>query len=140
MSAFWILRILLSLPLALLIMPIQSCGAPPERQLLSVSISPTAGAPGVGSDQVQFVATGYYNTEPYVVTPLQADWGACAYPLKVATVTQDGLATCAKGASGTISVEAWVINPPGAPVCNVVDCAGRSPCSSIGAAAQLTCP
>ncbi len=131
--------LIVALPLAFGAVLLDSCGAPPQRQLLSVSISPTAGAPGTGSDQVQFVATGYYNTEPYVVTPLSATWGACASPKKVATVTQDGLATCAQGASGTVAVEAWVTVSPG-PVCNVIDCAGRMACGDIGASASVTCP
>jgi len=137
------LRVLLVILLAALsTLFLASCAAPPPtRQLLSVTISPaSATAPGSAGGQVQFVATGYYNTAPYVVTPLQANWGASHCPKEAATITQDGLATCAQGVSGTTTVEAWVMNPPGAPVCNVIDCAGRPACGNIGTAAQLTCP
>jgi hypothetical protein len=119
---------------------IQGCGASPTRQLVSVTISPSsAQAKGYPNGEVPFVATGHYNTDPMTVTPLQATWGASVYPAKIATVTQSGLATCTQGISGTTVVEAWVAAPPGTPVCNTIDSAGR-PCGAIGAAANLTCP
>ncbi len=109
------------------------------RQLLSVTISPTnATAPLSPASQVQFVATGYYNTAPYTVTPLEATWGASSYPEPIASTTQGGLATCIQGVSGTTTVEAWVQLVPS--VCNVIDSAGRSGCGNIGVSAQLTCP
>ena len=125
------------LPLAACAIFLNSCGAPPQRQLLSVSISPAAGAPGTGSDQVQFVATGHYNTAPFTVTPLQANWGRFNWP--VATVTESGLAQCT--AAGTTTIEAWVVPPPGpGAICNVIDPAGRVCGEGVGATAQLTCP
>lgn len=134
-----VLLLVSGLPILLLF---QACSNPgPTRQLLSVSISPvTVTAPGSG--QVQFVATGYYNTEPYTVTPLQANWGvepATGTAQKIVAIAQDGTANCTAGATGTSTVEAWVEILPGGPVCNVIDGAGR-PCGSIGASAQLVCP
>jgi len=118
---------------------VQACGAPStstERKLVSITVSPTsATASGAAGGQVQFVATGHYNTEPYTVTPLDAKWGACP---NVATVTQTGLATCAEGASGTTSVAAWVVT--GGPVCNAITCTGQPCGGNIGANAELTCP
>ena len=117
---------------------LQSCGAPATtRQLLSVTISPSS-ATAPGSNQVQFVATGHYNTEPLTVTPLGATWGATKFPQQVASTTQDGLATCVAGASGTTTIEAWVQVTPS--VCNLIDSAGRPGCGNVWAAAQLTCP
>lgn len=140
------LRIVLSALLPLVtFLPFAACGgsgglSSPSRQLLSVTISPAAvTAPATPPGQVQFVATGYYNTEPYTVTPLQATWGAAMFPQQVATVTQDGLASCAAGASGTTTVEAWVMLATN-PMCQSIDSAGRPGCNNVGAAAQLTCP
>jgi hypothetical protein len=121
---------------------LQGCGGNSTmltRQLLSVTISPVeVTAPGSPASQVQFVATGHYNTEPYTVTPLPATWGTFTSPQKIASTTQSGLATCIQGGSGTTAVEAWVQLMP--PVCNVIDSAGRPGCGNIGASAQLTCP
>ncbi|MFP5205635.1 MAG: hypothetical protein ACLGSH_09780 [Acidobacteriota bacterium] len=113
------------------------CGGSPTRKLLSLTITPSAGAPGTGSSQVQFVATGHYNTAPYTVTPLQANWGRFNWP--VATIAETGLAQCT--AAGTTIIEAWVDTPQGpGPVCNVIDPAGRVCAEGVGAKAQLTCP
>lgn len=131
-------RVFLALAVLAPLMLFQSCGAPPViRQLISVTITPTTGAPSTGSDAVQFVATGNYNAPPYSVTPLQANWGRFNWP--VATVDQSGLATCT--ASGTTTIEAWVDTPsgPGA-ICDVIDPAGRVCGEGVGATAQLTCP
>lgn len=124
----------LFLPLAF----IPSCSTPTlaSRQLISVTISPVTGTAQNG--QVQFVATGYYSAEPYTITPLAATWGVYMFPQKIASTTQDGLATCS--ASGTTMIEAWVnVTPPGEPVCLAIDPAGR-PCGTIGGSAQLICP
>ncbi|HEX4036881.1 MAG TPA: hypothetical protein VHX37_02385 [Acidobacteriaceae bacterium] len=117
---------------------LQACGAaPPERRLLSVTISPPAAT--AQSAGVQFVATGTYNTAPYTVTPLTAAWGITLYPQQLGTITQNGLATCTKGSSGTSAVEAWVVISPG-PVCALIDSAGRPGCGNVWGSAQLTCP
>jgi hypothetical protein len=127
--------LLFTLPLILFV---QACGNPPTRQLLSVSISPESGTAQGSPGEVQFVATGTYNTEPYTVTPLTATWGVQSYPQSIATTTQSGLATCKQGGSGGTVVEAWVQVVP--PLCNVIDSAGRPGCGNVGASAQLTCP
>ncbi|MHB8302581.1 MAG: hypothetical protein ACYDC6_07075 [Acidobacteriaceae bacterium] len=137
-------RALLSvLPLAMSVAFIQGCGStlsrPLTRQLLSVTISPPAAdAKNYPSGEVPFIATGFYNMSPYAVTPLKATWGASAYPQKIGSVTQNGLATCLHGASGTTTIEAWVqLNPP---LCDSIDAAGRPGCGNVGASAQFTCP
>jgi hypothetical protein len=128
-------------PLLLVFLP-TACSNPgmnTSRQLLSVTITPSAGtAPAAPNSRVQFVATGTYNTEPYTVTPLQATWGVTNYPQAIASTTQNGLATCASGVSGTTTIEAWVqISPP---ACESIDSAGRPGCSNVGSSAKLTCP
>jgi hypothetical protein len=128
---------LLIAPWALLL---ESCtmGTGP-RTLQSVTISPTtANAPNSSSGQVQFIATGHYNTEPYIVTPLAATWGVSISPLKAAGITQNGLATCNQDVAGKVAVEAWVQVVPA--TCNTIDSAGRPGCGNVGGAAQLTCP
>ena len=127
--------LLFTLPLVLLV---QACGNPPTRQLLSVSISPTSGTAKGSPSEVQFVATGTYNTEPYTVTPLTATWGVQSAPQSIATTSQSGLATCKQGSSGATNIEAWVQVEPS--TCNVIDSAGRPGCGNVGGSAQLTCP
>jgi hypothetical protein len=125
----------------LFVLSLLSCTNPAAtRQLLSVTISPTFGAGQGSPGQVQFVATGTYNTEPYTVTPLEANWGVTSYPQAIATTTQSGLATCNQGGSGATTIEAWVAVPhyPQA-TCDVIDSAGRPACDSVGGSAQLTC-
>lgn len=113
---------------------VQGCSNPaPVRKLLSVTVSPAAGTAQGAPGGVQFVATGTYNTAPYTVTPLQADWGV--FDHSFAATTENGLATC-KGA-GTTTVEAWV--QISGPTCNVIDAAGM-PCGTISGRAKLTCP
>jgi hypothetical protein len=132
------LRILLLYPpLAFSTIFLQSCGAPVmSRQILSVTISPASAT--AQSGQVQFVATGTYNTAPYTVTPLTATWGISGYPQQLGTITQNGLAACSKSSSGTTTVEAWV--QLSGPVCNVIDSAGRPACNNVWGSAQLSCP
>jgi len=118
---------------------LQACANPLQtRQLLSVTITPVAGTATGTPGQVQFIATGTYNTEPYTVTPLTATWGVESYPQAIAATTQNGLATCSAGVSGTTTIEAWVQLEASA--CNIIDSAGRPGCGNVGASAQLTCP
>jgi hypothetical protein len=128
-------------PLLLVFLPV-ACSNPAmntSRQLLSVTITPSSGtAPAAPNSQVQFVATGTYNTEPYTVTPLQATWGVTSYPQAIASTAQNGLATCASGVSGTTTIEAWVQITPF--VCNVIDSAGRPGCGNVSGSAKLVCP
>lgn len=129
--------LLLRLPLVLALF-LQACGNPPTRQLLSVTISPASGVAQGSSGQVQFVATGTYNTEPYTVTPLAATWGVQSFPRVIAATSQSGLATCKQGSSGATTIEAWVQVTPA--TCNIIDSAGRPGCGNVSGSAQLTCP
>jgi hypothetical protein len=122
----------------LFLLCVQSCANPaPTRQLLSVTITPDSGTAQGNPGQIQFVATGTYNTAPFTVTPLEANWGVMSFPKSIATTTQNGMATCAQGSSGTTTIEAWVQLTPS--VCNVIDSAGRPACGNVAGAAQLTC-
>jgi|SRR5580704_13489000 hypothetical protein len=130
--------------LAVLAMAISlACGSSPQRVLKSVSLTPaTANA---GGSSVQFAATGYFNQQPSPVEPLTANWGACYqnHATTAVTVSENGLAQCAVGASGTYTVWAWSEN-------NSKNCGGTlpvpaNPCGGAGecqvtGTAQLTCP
>jgi len=125
-----------------------SCGGSPSesatRQLQSITLSPaTADAQNYPSGQVQFTATGYYNTAPQTVTPLSATWGTCYQnaPTNAVSVTSGGLAQCESGATGTYSI--WANDPafsvPYSGVnCNAITACGGG-CFVVGTA-QLTCP
>ena len=53
-----------------------ACGSG-SYKIQSITVSPaTADAQNYPNGQVPFVATGYYNSAPGTVTPLQANWGA----------------------------------------------------------------
>lgn len=110
---------------------------PSLGQLQSITLSPAvANANDYPNGDVQFVATGYYKTPPSPVTPLIVQtWGACQAnnPTSEVTVSSNGLAQCAEGATGTYSVFASVLTD-----CNVI-----GPCGSgcyVTGTAQLTCP
>lgn len=118
-----------------------SCGSSTSisgliRQPQSITLSPaTADAQNYPDGQVQFVATGHYNAAPYTVTPQSATWGACyqnAHSTAV-SVTNEGLAQCANGASGTYTIFAFDMTN-----CNVITACGGG-CTVVGSA-QLTCP
>jgi hypothetical protein len=121
-----------------------SCGANSdpgsERHLLSVTLSPTtADAQQSPDGKVQFIATGYYNTAPYTVTPLSAGWGTCYQdaPTSAISVTRTGLAQCASGAVGTYTV--WANDPP---VPLGANCLAMTACGGgcfVAGTAQLTC-
>jgi hypothetical protein len=113
-----------------------ACGS---HALQSITISPTsADAQDYPNGQVQFVATGYFKTDPLIVTPLPANWNALEQslsPTSAVSVTSTGLAQCADGALGTYLVEASDPMPlePGAYNCPFLGCV-------IEATAKLTCP
>jgi hypothetical protein len=113
-------------------------GSSSDRQLTAIVVSPASGTAPSAGGQVQFVATGIYNTAPYTVTLLVASWGVQSYPQAIASTDQTGLATCKQGSSGTTTIEAWV--QESGPVCNVIDSAGRPACNNIWSSAQLICP
>jgi hypothetical protein len=122
-----------------------ACGSSPApRALQSVSLSPTiANAQG---NPVQFTATGYFNDQPTTAKLTSANWGACyqgQQTLDVSVSTQ-GLAECAAGASGTYTVWAWAESAAGS--CGgdngevpANPCGGAGSCQITGTA-HLTCP
>ena len=126
-----------------------ACGS---RQIQSITLSPaSADAQDYPDGKVAFVATGYYNSPPTVVTPLQANWGAAAERLVngveiftpqdgAVTVDTNGVAQCAAGATGTFAVGAWIDlvvfgNPPCASFAF-----GPASCRTVLGTANLTCP
>lgn len=121
-----------------------SCGSNPMSnttgQLQSISLSPAvATAPTIGGD-VQFTATGHYNTYPYTVTPQPAMWGACYQnaPTTDVTVNDAGLAQCASAVGGgpkSTTYSVFAFDPTN---CNAVTACGGG-CTVVGTA-QLTCP
>ena len=124
-----------------------SCGASSgsdpssHRQLLSIALSPaTVDAQDYSGGQVQFTATGYYSTAPYMVTPLSAGWGTCYQnaSTNAISVTKAGVAQCASGAAGTYTV--WANDPPFAAGanCNAITACGGG--CFVAGTAQLTCP
>jgi len=110
-----------------------SCGSsqrPGQLQTITV-------APAVADAQAQFTATGYYINPSHTVTPQPANWGACfqGAPTTDVSVTTNGKAQCASGATGTYTVFASVAI--GGQTCAVNACGGG--CTITGSA-QLTCP
>jgi hypothetical protein len=104
----------------------------------SVTVSPAiADAEDFPGDQVQFVATGYYKTPPSPITPLAAMWGVCQNNAATAevTISSNGLAHCAAGATGKYSVFAGDFPDPS---CLAITACGGA-CMVTGTA-QLTCP
>jgi hypothetical protein len=105
-------------------------------QLQSISLCPAAAdAANYPDGQVQFTATGVFNTAP-TEAPIKTNiWAACQAngPTDDVVVSNTGVAKCAAGASGVYSVYTSV---PG--VCNLVGLCGKG-CQTSGYA-QLTCP
>jgi hypothetical protein len=118
-----------------------ACGNGPQRQIVSLSVSPS---PADGP-QAQFTATGTYTTHPVMVSPLQGNWSVLdnnGHPTTEVSINTNGLAQCASGASGIFTVGAWVLllpSPPPQGTCNVIGPFG-DPCGSVLGTAQLTCP
>jgi hypothetical protein len=103
--------------------------------LQSITVCPAVADAEDYDGQVQFFATGFYNTPPTMVTPLPAFWGACYQkaPTDAVVVSSNGLAQCTAGASGTFSVFA---SKP-------TTCTAIAVCGSgwqISGYSQLTCP
>jgi hypothetical protein len=121
-----------------------SCGSSansdPNRVLQSITLTPaTADAQDYPNGQVQFTATGFYNSVPNTVTPLSAGWGTCSdnAATTAVTVSQAGVAQCASGAVGTYTV--WANDYPSTNVgCNAVNACGGG--CMVAGSAQLTCP
>ncbi len=101
-----------------------------------ITISPTvANAQNYSGGKVPFVATGYFQTPPSPVSPLQATWGVCYQqaPTKEVTVSDIGVAECEAGASGAYTVFASRATTCGA----ITACGGGC---QISGYATLTCP
>jgi len=104
--------------------------------LQSVALSPTtADAQNYPNGKVQFSAVGYYEgkSSPTPLTP--TSWGVCQQnaPTTAVTVSNNGVAQCAQGASGTFTVFGSVPT-----MCNAITACGGG-CQVTGTA-QLTCP
>jgi hypothetical protein len=100
----------------------------------SISLCP-ATVTAQGSEQVQFVATGYFESEPKRITPLKTElWGVCQQnvPTTVVSISNTGVAQCQSGASG-----AYTVFTSDMTECNVIGPCG-SGCQVTGTA-QLTC-
>lgn len=128
---------LLLLTLAAIVL---ACGTSAPRTAKSVTISP-ASATAPASGAYQFTATGYFSKAPSPVTPLTATWGACSLDGSTTTnvtVTNNGLAQCGSGTSGTYTVWAFVMNADGG-TCGAIDACGGG-CGRVTGTAELNCP
>jgi hypothetical protein len=122
-----------------------ACSIAPQRQALTLSVTP-ASATAPANRQVQYTAAATYNTPPTSVSPVQATWGVAdstGTALTTAvTIDNNGLAQCTSAASGNYMVGAWIpqyAKPP------QVECLATTvygnPCGdSLLRTAQLTCP
>lgn len=117
-----------------------NCGAVTAQNssgsLQSISLCPAvADARQYPGNQVQFVATGEFNTSPSPVRPVKTQtWGACyqSSPTTNVTISATGLAQCAPGAAGT-----YVIFASNQPNCSAITACGGG-CQVTGYA-WLTC-
>lgn len=84
------------------------CGAMNSNRVLqSMAITPSNATAQMG--QMQFTATGTFSKPPSpapvpFVDPYSGSWAISN--LKIATISQSGLAKCISGASGTVTVTA----------------------------------
>ena len=132
-----------------------ACGANSRDPHLIQSLTlspPSADAQDYPAGKVVFVATGQYDTAPFMVTPLPASWGAesqfiwngsLTYGSADGAVSVDanGVAQCAAGASGTYAVVAWVTEDPSLHgTCGSGNSIGEPGCNIVQGMAQLTCP
>ena len=122
-----------------------ACGSSstPQRQLESISINPaTSDAQNYPNGQVQFTATGTYNTSPMTATLQDATWTAVFNNASTSevSITSDGVAQCAAGAVGVFSIGAWDVMHTNGATCTVVGPYGEPGCNAVLGKAQLTCP
>ncbi len=121
-----------------------ACSNNPQRQLQSISVSPSTADAQNFNNEVQFTATGTYNRSPITVTPLPANWGAADQnggTTTAVTIDSNGLAQCASGASGVYSIGAWDLMDATAKVtCDSIGPFGEPGCNAVLGTAQLTCP
>ncbi len=132
--ALFSLALLLAASLAL------SCGASsnPNSQLQSITITPLTASALAPNGQVQFTATGHYNTPPYTVTPQPAFWGACyqSAPTTAVSVTSSGLAACVTPDDPTVEYSVFAFDSTN-PGCNLTNACGGG--CTIAGTAQLIC-
>jgi hypothetical protein len=119
---------------------VTSCGGGASRVLESISISPN---PAVAKDgTAQLMATGTFSSAPVTVTPLPVDWSqsTCDNVCNTATpavigpisVNTAGVATCAKGWTGTAPVQATAPKDPN-------EAPGTQNVPTVTGTANLTC-
>ncbi|MFZ0277258.1 MAG: hypothetical protein WA254_09640 [Candidatus Sulfotelmatobacter sp.] len=130
---------LFSLSLVLAASLALSCGTSSKNttgQLQSITITPATAAAGLPGQQVQFIATGHYNTAPYIVTPQPATWGACYQnaPTTAVSVTSTGLAQCEAPSGPITEYSLFAFDQTN---CNVITACGGG-CTIVGTA-QLSC-
>lgn len=120
-----------------------SCEAPASftntickgRCLASITLCPASADPHTAGGEVQFTATGNFTAPPWTVTPQPVTWGVCQNnnSTSAASVSSQGLAKCASGATGTYTVFAYDMTD-----CNALTICGGG--CTIRGTAQLTCP
>jgi hypothetical protein len=102
----------------------------------SITVSPlTANAQQYPDGQVTFVATGYFQSPPSPVSPLQARWGVCFQNSATTevSITQTGVAQCQVGAKGAYMVFASRMT-----MCTAITACGGG--CQVSGFATLTCP
>ena len=116
-----------------------ACGSHSSHTLESVTVTPATADAQQSGGQVQFTATGVFNTMPSPVTPLGATWEVCSQglPTTQASISNNGSARCMAGASGMFHVVAS--DTPNGPFACPADLGCGGGCTVSGTA-QLTCP
>jgi hypothetical protein len=116
------IRWMISAPILLTTIVLTSCGGSSNRVLESISLSPNPAMAKNGT--VQLIATGTFSSAPVTVSPLPVDWSqsTCDNLCEVTpavigpiNVNSEGLATCAKGYTGTAPVKAVAPKNPALP-------------------------
>jgi hypothetical protein len=104
--------------------------------LQSIALCPaTADAKDYTNGEVQFMATGYYDTKPSPAVAQDITWGVCYQnaPTSAVSMNTGGLAQCTAGASGAYNVFASQLTE-----CNAITACGGG--CQIAGFAKLTCP
>ncbi|HEV2115858.1 MAG TPA: hypothetical protein VGR48_07525 [Terriglobales bacterium] len=107
-----------------------------NRVLQSIAVTPAnADAQGSAMGQVQFTATGTFSKPPSpalvpFVDPYSGSW--MVSNTKIASISQNGMAQCVSGASGTVTVTA---------IASSNSAMGMGQMSTaVSGTAKLTCP
>ena len=110
------------------------CGSGSNPRILQ-SISLTSSP--AGDNAIQFTATGHYNQDPMTMSPLPAFWGIFLLlgTQGQPTITQDGLAQCTAGGSGTYEIAAYAPADPSIPISQLLEAK-----KIVVAYTQITCP